>query len=91
MATIIDRTQALWIHERCLRYFAGSSGSRQNNELDHLTSFKAMEANYQPDGGEEEVEWYEDESEGEDDSRFVNFSLLSHIAVRLRDSLGVCT
>ena len=65
---------------------AGSSGSRhQNNELDRLTSFKAMEANYQPDGGEEEVEWYEDESEGEDDSRFVNFSLLSHIAVRLRD------
>ena len=50
-----------------------------------------MEANYQPDGGEEEVEWYEDESEGEDDSCFVNFSLLSHIAVRLRDSLGVRT
>ena len=68
---------------------AGSSGSRQNNELDRLVSFKAMEANYQPDGGEEEVEWYEDESEGEDDSHFVNFSLLSHIAVRLRDSLGV--
>ena len=50
-----------------------------------------MEANYQPDGGEEEVEWYEDKSEGEDDSCFVNFLLLSHIAVRLRDSLGVRT
>ena len=70
---------------------AGSSGSHQNNKLDHLTLFKAMEANYQSDGGKEGVEWYEDKSKGEDDSHFVNFSLLSHITVRLRDSLGVHT
>jgi hypothetical protein len=31
-----------------------------------------------------DMDWVDDESEG-DDSRFVNFSLLSHIAVRLRD------
>lgn len=66
-------------------YTVAGSSRHQNNELDRLTSLKAKEANYQPDGGEEEIEWYEDESEGEDDSRFVNFSLLSHIAVRLRD------
>jgi hypothetical protein len=31
-----------------------------------------------------DLDWVDDESEG-DDSRWVNFSLLSHIAVRLRD------
>lgn len=36
--------------------------------------------------GDEEGEYWEDEDE-EDESRFVNFSLLSHIAVQLRDKV----
>lgn len=51
-------------------------------------------ANYNPQGplelhGEEEMvedEYWEDE-EDEDESRFINFSLLSHMAVQLRDKV----
>ncbi|KAJ7580194.1 Dbl-like domain-containing protein [Mycena floridula] len=35
----------------------------------------------------EEEEYWEDEEFEEDDSRFINFSLLSHIAVQLRDKV----
>jgi hypothetical protein len=36
---------------------------------------------------DEDDDEYWDEDDEEDDSRFVNFSLLSHIAVRLRDKV----
>lgn len=39
----------------------------------------------------EDVEWYEDESRGDDDSHFVNVSLLSHIAVMLRNRVPRAT
>jgi hypothetical protein len=48
-----------------------------------MTSIKRpLELHHEED--DPDMDWADDESEG-DDSRFVNFSLLSHIAVRLRD------
>jgi len=67
-----------------------SSGHRRPTEMERLTERLAavkapLELHHQePD---DDVEWMEDESEGEDDSRFVNFSLLSHIAMRLKDKV----
>jgi RHO1 GDP-GTP exchange protein 1/2 len=48
-----------------------------------MTAIKGpLELHHEED--DPDMDWADDESEG-DDSRFVNFSLLSHIAVRLRD------
>lgn len=65
-----------------------SSSSRRPTEMERLTerltAIKGpLELHHQEP--EEEIDWIEDESEGEDDTRFVNFSLLSHIAMRLKD------
>lgn len=62
----------------------GSSSRNHPNEIDRLTTLKGP-LELHNEEGDDEIDWFEDESEGEDDSRFVNFSLLSHIAVRLRD------
>lgn len=66
-----------------------SSGSRRPTEMERLAerleAIKVPLELHKHQEADDEIEWMEDESEGEDDSRFVNFSLLSHIAVRLKD------
>ena len=61
------------------------------HEIHHATEMLRSIADYSPRGplelhDEPQDEYWEDDEE-EDESRFVNFSLLSHIAVQLRDKV----
>ncbi|KAF7971187.1 hypothetical protein HWV62_21862 [Athelia sp. TMB] len=60
-------------------------GSMSANHLEQLAALKGP-LGLHDEEGDLDVDWVDDESEG-DDSRFVNFSLLSHIAVRLKDKV----
>lgn len=72
-------------------YGAHMSGSASQLSPGGISDMEHMMATKGPLGlhdeeGDLDIDWVDDESEG-DDSRFVNFSLLSHIAVRLRDKV----
>lgn len=63
-------------------YEASHSGpSNRHNELDRIAAIKGPLGLHE----ESDDEFLGDDSDEEDDSRFVNLALLSHLAVRLRD------
>ncbi|TFK39742.1 CNH domain-containing protein [Crucibulum laeve] len=68
---------------------AGPSGGmvrRPTDMLRTLADYDAEGVPLEPDV-DGEGEYWEDEEEEEDENRFVNFSLLSHMAVQLRDKV----
>jgi RHO1 GDP-GTP exchange protein 1/2 len=66
---------------------AESSTVARNREMERvLAASKGKGPLELHEDDEDEDEYWEDDDE-DDDSRFVNFSLLSHIAVRLRDKV----
>jgi len=71
--------------------YDGPEGLEPGNEVHRATEMLRSLADYSPRGrlelhDEPQDEFWEDEDE-DDESRFVNFSLLSHIAVQLRDKV----
>jgi hypothetical protein len=72
-------------------YADGAEALAPGHEVHHATEMLRSIADYSPRGrlelhDEPQDEYWEDEDE-DDESRFVNFSLLSHIAVQLRDKV----
>jgi RHO1 GDP-GTP exchange protein 1/2 len=71
--------------------YDGPGGLAPGDDVHRATEMLRSMADYSPRGrlelhDEPQDEFWEDEEE-EDESRFVNFSLLSHIAVQLRDKV----
>jgi hypothetical protein len=71
--------------------YDGQEELTSGHEVHHATEMLRSIADYSPRGplelhDEPQDEYWEDDEE-DDESRFVNFSLLSHIAVQLRDKV----
>lgn len=72
--------------------YDGPEGLEPENEAQHATDIQHSPANYSPRGplglhDEPQNDEYWEDDEEDDELRFINFSLLSHIAVQLRDKV----
>lgn len=68
---------------------AGSSNIRRNpsDMFDSMANYRENRETSTVDYYEEQPDYWEDDDEEESESSFVDFSLLSHIAVQLRDKV----